>query len=115
GYQLTLATPYLGTTSTSLTYKFYEGPLQWTSPPQYAYAYYDDPATNKVNGYGTGHISDISPITFVTEQNQSGVTVILDDIIPSGAADQPRFNKIQIFRTLLAAPGDLFPLDPSVG
>jgi len=115
--QLILATPYLGDTTTNTPFTVFSGPLTWgTSPPQYAYAYYDDPATNAVNGFGTGHISNVSPITYVTEQNQDGVSVVLDNIIPSGASDQPRFNKIQIFRTILTGGGGtLFPFDPAVG
>ena len=66
--------------------------------------------------YGSGHVSNISPQTFVTEQDQSFVTVVLNDIIPSGSADQARFNKILIFRTVLVSgPGALWALDFSVG
>ena len=188
GDQLTLATPFIGETSTSLIYTTFSGPLSWgTSPPQYAYAYYDFPGLlegglasgtigtntititgvmwglNRYDGvkitlggdtytvasyapiagtttvttvevltatytnltytlsgvlaeYGTGHISNISPLTQVTEQNISGASVVLSDIIPSAAADQSRFNKIQIFRSILTGGGGAwFPLDPTIG
>lgn len=84
-------------------------PLQNTYPPGTAYV-----LSGALSALGTGHISNISPMTQITEQAQGGVTTILNDIIPSPVDDQDRFNKIQIFRTILAS-GDaggavLFPI-----
>jgi hypothetical protein len=114
GEQLQLSTAYqAGTTVPPKTedYVSYSGALAWTSiGPQYAYAYYDP---------YTGHVSNISPILQITQQNQPGVTVTLSNIQPSAVADQYRFTQIILFRTLSSqggiSGGILYPLGDTSG
>lgn len=67
--------------------------------------------TGTLAAYGTGHISNASPATIVTEQDQGGVSVVLNNIMPSRVEDQERFNKIQIFKQI---SGSFSPLDHSL-
>lgn len=75
--------------------------------------------TGTMKTYGTGHVSDRSPTTMITEKHQAGVSVVLHDIMPSRIEDQARFNKILIFRTVIVGGGgQLYPFDitnPPIG
>jgi len=69
----------------------YRGSLSWTGAgPKYAYAWVDPV---------TGHYSNLSPITTVTEDSQANVTVTLTGI---DASAEPRAYATRIFRTLLS-------------
>jgi hypothetical protein len=82
----------------------FRGALTWTGPgPQYAYAWVDPL---------TGHVSNMSPIVYVTEEDQGGVTVTLDNIDSSA---QPRFYATRIFRTLLSGGSVLYALTGGPG
>jgi hypothetical protein len=108
GDQLSLASNYTGPTAQSQVYTVYSGVLSWTSRgPQYAYAYYDPI---------TGHVSNVSPIELVTEENQIGVNITLSAIIDSVVGDRARFTKIIIFRTIITGGGNtLFPIGDGSG
>lgn len=69
GAQITLTTVYTGLTAWSSGIDVRVGSQTWVgSGPQYAYCFYNPT---------TGHISNASPITSVTEQNQGNVNVHL--------------------------------------
>jgi len=112
GEELALTTAYTNATTLSQTYTAGSGPLSWTGiGPQYAYAYYDPV---------TGHVSDVSPILQVTEQNQQGVNVNLTNIAKSvHTQDGYRFSQILIFRTLASqggiSGGVLYPMGNGSG
>ncbi len=103
GTQLTLASAYQGgTVFQTATVTYFNGALTWPGiGPQYAYAYYDP---------DTGHVSNVSPVLQVTEQDQLGQSIQLQTIQPSRTEDQDRFTKIIIFRTQVAGGSVLYPL-----
>lgn len=84
---MTLSTNYTGASGT-VNIKVFYGTLAWTdTPPQYAYAYYNS---------DTGHISSISPILQVSDQNIPGVNIGLTSI---PVTDNDVYDRIVIFRT----------------
>jgi hypothetical protein len=104
GIQFVLATSYSGTSAWSSTYALNTGNLAWAGQgPEYAYCYYDTV---------TGHISNGSPITYVTEQNQKNVQITLSNITtPLPESGGIRFNRILVFRTLLQGGSILYPFN----
>lgn len=86
-------------------FKVFYGNLSWTvTPPKYAYAYYNP---------DTGHITNLSPVLTLTEQDISNANVNLQGI---PGTNDPVYTRIVIFRTG-SDGGDLFPLklDPGHG
>lgn len=85
----------------------WRGALSWTGDgPRYAYAYFDPI---------TGHISNVGPITPITEDDQDGVDVVLSNFEENVHPDNIRYTKIKIFRTLLSGGVVLFPLTGYTG
>lgn len=103
GEQLVLTKAYLGGTNIGGLFMYaYSGALAWSgSGPRYAYAYYDPV---------TGHVSNPSPFLQIAEQDQLGVNIALDAIMPSVTTDQTRFTKIIIFRTTVEGGALLYPI-----
>jgi hypothetical protein len=86
----TLTTGYAGATASGLTYKVFQGIMDWAEGPRYAIGY---------KSSRTGHVSNIGPVLQVTEKDQVGRTITLS-AIPYGAAQhQNGFDLIQIYRS----------------
>ena len=104
GSQFQLSTAYSGQSAWSIPYVLNSGNLQWPAVgPEYTFCYYDPV---------TGHISNGSSITYVTEQNQKNAVITLSGINTL----QPdlggsRFTQILIFRTLLSGGSILYPFN----
>ena len=89
---------------TAMTYQLLGGgTTTWTGQgPRYAYAYYDPE---------TGHCSNISPITSITEADQTNVEIKLENLVPpTSAEDKIRFHAIQLFSNSLGNSDE--PLSP---
>ncbi len=97
---LTLTENLSGTGARNLkNVEVHYGSLSWGNiSPKYAYAYY-----NPV----TGHITNISPVLNVSEQNMKNVNVMISGI---QCTNDPNYTKIVLFRTLLADGGTMMPM-----
>lgn len=92
---LTLTETFRETTGT-YAYNVFRGVGDWITPPRYCYAYRNPT---------TGHLSNVSPVLEITEQNQFGRTLAVT--IPGpGVASGENFNayqngytQIQMFRS----------------
>jgi hypothetical protein len=102
GYQLNTTAVADDWTATATVFRASSSAsLSWSgNGPQYAIAAYDPV---------TGHISNISPILTVTEDDQTNVTITLAGF-PTQLAAEARFSEWMIFRTLLSGGNVLFPL-----
>jgi hypothetical protein len=101
---LTLTTPVSDPTTANKPYLVNYGSLTWgVSPPQYSYSYYNPT---------TGHSTNGSPVTKISETNQVSVDVELLNI--QGTND-PQYTHIILFRTDLGGGDRPKPLklDPS--
>lgn len=94
---LTLSTP-TPNNKANKNVEVHYGSLSWgVNPPKYAYAYYNPT---------TGHITNISPVLTISEQNMSNVNVALGNIVGTGDSN---YTRIIIFRTARDG-GTLYPL-----
>jgi hypothetical protein len=89
---LTLTENFKEDTAAGLTYNIYRGIGDWINPPRYTWAYYNPT---------TGHLSNVAPVTEITEQNVFGRTVTIT--IAGSAANTTAYNngftQIQLFRS----------------
>lgn len=90
---MTLTETFREATNT-YSYNIYRGVGTWLTGPRYAFSFY-----NPV----TGHSSNVSPVTEITEQNQFGrtITITIAGSAENTAAYTNGYTQIQLFRSVL--------------
>jgi len=78
--------------SGTFSYNVFRGIGDWITPPRYCYAYRNPT---------TGHLSNVSPVLEITEQNQFGrtITITIAGSAENTAAYTNGYTQIQLFRS----------------
>lgn len=92
---LTLTENFKEATAT-YAYNIFRGVGDWITGPRYVYAFRNP---------STGHLSNVSPVLEITEQNQFGrtITITIAGSAENTAAFNNGYTQIQLFRTALNA------------